>query len=145
MVAKRMHGKAIDFIEDLHCIHKLTHDHLIASIAKYKLMADRHCCLVEFEIGDKVWVVLTKDRFPLHEFNKLKAWKIGPLEMLQKVNPNAYRLRLPDGLRTSNIFNVKHLVPFIDDSYESNSRTNLSQPEENDGVYKNCVSSETQF
>ena len=78
----RMHCKAIDFIEDLQRIHKLTHDHLVGSVAKYKLMADRHRRHVEFAIGDKVWVVLTKDRFPLHEYNKLKARKIGPLEML---------------------------------------------------------------
>ena len=140
-----MHDKAIDFIVDLQRIHKLTHDHLVASAAKYKLMADRHRCHVEFAIEDKVWAVLTKNRFPFHECNKLKAQKIGPLEVLQKINPNAYRLRLPNGLRTSNVFNIKHLVPFIDDSHKSDSRTNLSQIGENDGVYKNCVSSETQF
>ena len=141
----RMHGKAIDFIEELQRIHKLTHDHLVASAAKYKLMADRHRRHVEFAIGDKVWADLTKDRFPLHEYNKLKARKIGHLEVFQKINPNTYRLRLPDGLRTSDVFDVKHLVPFIDDSYESDSRTNLSQPGENDGAYKNCVSSATKF
>ena len=69
----RNHDKVIDFIEDLQCIHKLTHDHLVASAAKYKLMADRYRRHVKFAIGDKVWAVLTKDRFPLHEYNKLKA------------------------------------------------------------------------
>ena len=62
----RMHGKAIDFIEDLQRIHKLTHDHLVALVSKYKLMVDCHHRHVEFAIGDKVWAVLTKDRFPLH-------------------------------------------------------------------------------
>ena len=85
---------------------------------------------------------MTKDRFPLHEY-KLKAQKIGPLEVLQKINSNAYCFRLPDGLHTSDVFNVKHLVPFIDDSYKLDSRMNLSQPGENNGTYKNCVSSET--
>ena len=77
-----MHDKAIDFIEDLQHIHKLTHDHLVASAAKYKLIAYRHH--------------LPSSPCPVHEYNKLKDRKIGPLEVLQKINPNAYRLRLPD-------------------------------------------------
>lgn len=94
----RIHGKAADFVGDLQRIHKITYDHLVASTAKYKTAADRHRRHVKFNVGDKVWAVLTTDRFPLHEYNKLKARKIGPCEVLQKINPKAYRLRLPDGL-----------------------------------------------
>jgi len=54
--------------------------------------------------------------------------------VLQKINPNAYRLQLPDGLPTFDVFNVKHLVPFVDDSNEAYSRANLSRPGENDGA-----------
>ena len=50
----RMHKKTIDFIEDLQHIHKLTHDYLVASATKYKLIADCHRRHVEFAIGDKV-------------------------------------------------------------------------------------------
>lgn len=75
---------------------------------------------------------MTKDRFPPHEYNKLKARKIGPLEVLQKINPNAYKLQLPDGIRTSDVFNVKHLVPFLEDSVGSDSGANLFPPGEND-------------
>ena len=39
--------------------------------------------------------VLTKERFSAHEYNKLKARKIGPLEVLEKINVNAYCLALP--------------------------------------------------
>lgn len=74
----RIHGKAADFVGDLQRIHKLTYDQLVASTAKYKTAAVRHCRHVEFNVRDKVWAVLTKDRFPLHEYNKLKARKIGP-------------------------------------------------------------------
>lgn len=76
-----LHDRADDFIEDLHCIYQLTHDHLVASATKYKIMVDRLHCHVEFEVGDKVCVVLTKDHFPLHKHNKLKARKVGPLEV----------------------------------------------------------------
>lgn len=128
----RLHGRAVDFVDDLQRIHKLTYDHLVASSIKYKISADRHRRHVEFEVGDKVWAVLTKDRFPPHEYNKLKARKIGPVEVLQKINPNAYKLQLPDGIRTSDVFNVKHLVPFFEDSTGSDSRANSSPLGEDD-------------
>ena len=34
------------------------------------------------------------------EYNKLSAKKIGPLEVLEKINPNAYRVKLPSHLCT---------------------------------------------
>ena len=46
-------------------------------------------------MGHYVWVVLTKDRFPVGEYNKLSAKKIGPVEIVEKINSNAYRLKLP--------------------------------------------------
>ncbi|KAI9160080.1 hypothetical protein LWI28_003709 [Acer negundo] len=82
--------------------------------------------------------VLTKDRFAIGEYNKLAAKKIGPLEIVEKINPNAYRLKLPSHIRTHNVFNVKHLIPFHGDSSDDdtaiNSRTNFLQPGENDAV-----------
>jgi hypothetical protein len=81
-----------------------------------------------------VWAILTKDRFPMGEYNKLAARKMGPVEIIAKINPNAYRLKLPSHIKTSNVFNVKHLVPFIEDSLEedANSRTNFLQLGEDD-------------
>ena len=81
-----------------------------------------------------MWAILTKDRFPVGEYNKLAAHKVGPIEIIKKINPNAYRLKLPSYIKTFDVFNVKHLVPFIDDSsYEdANSRTNSLQLREDD-------------
>ena len=80
-----------------------------------------------------MWAVLTKDRFPIGEYTKLSAKKIGPIEVLEKINPNAYRLKLPSHVRTSDVFNVKHLVPFTEDSSDdADSRANPVQPGEND-------------
>nr|GFD56053.1 putative reverse transcriptase domain-containing protein [Tanacetum cinerariifolium] len=77
--------------------------------------------------------------FPAHEYNKLAAKKIGPVEIVEKINPNAYRLRLPSHVRTHDVFNVKHLVPFMGDSSEEddevpNSRSNLLYPGGSDAV-----------
>ena len=50
----RLSSKAIDFITDLRRIHKLTDDHLVASVVKYKITTDCHPHHVELEVGDKV-------------------------------------------------------------------------------------------
>jgi hypothetical protein len=41
---------------------------------------------------------------------------------------------LPSHIKTSDVFNIKHLVPFIDDSSkeDANSRANSLQPREDD-------------
>ena len=100
------------------------------SNAKYKEQADRHRRRLVFEVGDLVWAVLTRDRFPAGDYNKLKERKIGPCEVLQKINDNAYRLRLPSHLRTSDVFNVKHLSPYVEefDDEAMNSRASSFQP-----------------
>ncbi|GJS66622.1 reverse transcriptase domain-containing protein [Tanacetum coccineum] len=73
---------------------------------------------VDFEVVDFVWAVLTKDHFPVGEYNKLSAKKIDPLEIVEKINSNAYRLKLPSHIRYSDVFNVKHLLPYHGPSVE---------------------------
>nr|GEX13467.1 putative reverse transcriptase domain-containing protein [Tanacetum cinerariifolium] len=103
---------------------------------EYKQDEDQKRRQVDFEVGDFVWVVLTKDRFPVGEYNKLSAKNIDPLEIVEKINSNAYRLKLPSHIRCTDVFNVKHLLPYYSDSSDDdlvkNSRTNFVYPEEND-------------
>ncbi|KAF7136466.1 hypothetical protein RHSIM_Rhsim08G0109300 [Rhododendron simsii] len=105
---KRIHGKAKDFVQQLQRIHKETEHHLHDSTAKYKHEADRKRRFVEFDVGDFVYAVLTKDRYSAHDYNKLVARKIGPVEVIEKINPNAYHLKLPSHIRIADVFNVKH-------------------------------------
>ncbi|KAL6586442.1 hypothetical protein OROMI_001430 [Orobanche minor] len=114
----RAYTRVVDMIEALRNTHRATHDQLVAANAAYKAVADQRHRAVEFEPGDFVWAVLTKDRYPVHECNKLAAGKISPLEELAKINLNAYHLRLPSHLRTSDVFNVKHLIPYSGDNDE---------------------------
>ena len=88
-----------------------------------------------------MWAVLTKYRFSVGEYNKLSAKKIGPVEIVGKINFNAYRLLLPSHIRTADVFNVKHLVPFIEDSSnDSDSRPNSVHPGENDvGIEEQAI------
>jgi hypothetical protein len=99
-------------------IHKIVQQRIQESNAKYKAAADQHRHQVVLEEGDLVWAILTKDRFPAGEYNKLSQRKIGPCKVIKKINHNAYKLELPSHLRTSDVFNVKHLVPYHEELSE---------------------------
>lgn len=43
-----LHGKALDILKGLQCIHKLTHDHLVVIITKYKQVVDQHRQPIKF-------------------------------------------------------------------------------------------------
>ncbi|KAL5861937.1 hypothetical protein ACOSQ4_003233 [Xanthoceras sorbifolium] len=134
----RVHGKAEDFVHSLQEVYKQVQENLSHSAERYKLAADKKRRHLEFDVGDFVWAVLTKEKFAVGEYNKLAARKIGPLEILEKINPNAYRLKLPTHIRTHDMFNIKHLIPFHGDSSNDetvgNSRSNFLQPGENDAA-----------
>ncbi|KAI8000229.1 F-box/FBD/LRR-repeat protein [Camellia lanceoleosa] len=115
-------------IEDL--ISNLPKDH----ICRYETNKES---LVEFEINDFVWAILTEDRFPTSEYNKLAIQKIGPLEVVEKINSNAYRLKLPSHIPISDVFNIKHLIRYHEDSYDEepmNSRENSLHPRDDDAI-----------
>ena len=59
----RVHGKAEEFVEGLQEDHRLVYENLVQATAKYKSNANKKHRHVEFEMGDFVWAVLTKDRF----------------------------------------------------------------------------------
>ena len=40
---------------------------------------------------------------------KLRQWWIGPFEVVQKINPNVYRLRMSDRYPGLPVFNIEHL------------------------------------
>ncbi|KAH9725143.1 Endonuclease [Citrus sinensis] len=134
----RKSGKVEDFIEQLQKIHETTQESLKQTTEGYKIMADKKRRALKFQVGDFVWAVLTKDRFLVGEYNKLSARKIGPLEIIEKINPNAYRLKLPSHIRTADVFNVKHLIPYRGDhdgdvvADNPNSRANSLHPGGND-------------
>ncbi|GJY47091.1 putative nucleotidyltransferase, ribonuclease H [Tanacetum coccineum] len=102
--------KVQDFVEQLREVHKAVRDNLVRANSKYEQDADQKRRHVDFEAGDFVWAVLTKDRLPVGEYNKLSAKKIGPLEI--------------------------HLLPYHGDSFDDdlvvNSRVNFIYPGGND-------------
>ncbi|KAM1430124.1 hypothetical protein ACFX2I_046228 [Malus domestica] len=97
--AKRISGKAKSFVDNVQQVHSMMHKHFQETSHKYKAHADSKRQMVEFDVGDFVWAILTNDHFSAGEYNKLSARKIGPYEILEKINPNAYCLKLPSHIR----------------------------------------------
>lgn len=87
---KQVSAKVEDLIAQIQEIHKATVQHLQDSTAKYKLNVDKMRRAMEFNVDDFVWAVLTEERFHVGEYNKLATRKTGPLEIFEKINPNAY-------------------------------------------------------
>nr|GEX17294.1 hypothetical protein [Tanacetum cinerariifolium] len=66
-VSRFVPNKVQDFVEGLHDVHKVIRDNLVRANLKYKQDADQKRRHVDFEVGDFVWDVLTKDHFPIGE------------------------------------------------------------------------------
>ena len=61
-----------------------------------------------FMVGD--FVYLKRNR----PSGKLDYKRIGPYEVIECINKNAFRLRLPKGSRQHSVFNVSKLTPFVE-------------------------------
>lgn len=74
------------------------------------------------------------------ENNKLSAQKIGPLEIIENINPYAYCLKLPSHIHTTNVSNIKHLIPYSEEnSFDEDvviSRSKYLAPKEDDTACK---------
>lgn len=122
----RLHVDATTFVDTLADVHRTAIENLGASASKYKTAADAHRRRLVFQVGDLVWAYLTRDHMPAHAYNKLKSRKIGPLEVLDRINDNAYCLKLPADINTSDVFNVKYLSHFLPATPTLDSGWNLS-------------------
>lgn len=69
-------------VDYLHDIHKQVKQTIDNNNATYKAMADTHRKRVVYEVGNLVWVVFTRDKFLVDEYNKLKKRKICSCEVL---------------------------------------------------------------
>ena len=85
----RVHGKVEEFVKGLQEVHKRIYENLVHATAKYKSSAKEKYLHVEFEVGNFVWVVLTKDWFSVGDYNKLFDKKIGPIEIIENISPNS--------------------------------------------------------
>jgi hypothetical protein len=75
---------------------------------------DKGCCAPMLKVGDEVLInphSLEPVDIKGHS-HKLIQHKIGPFEIMEVINPSAYRLRLPDTYPMHNVVNIQHLAKY---------------------------------
>ncbi|GJX79502.1 putative nucleotidyltransferase, ribonuclease H [Tanacetum coccineum] len=103
---------AENFAEKIEAIQADVRLKLEAFNAKYKEDRGKLRKTKIYAEGDLVMIHLRKERFPVGTYNKLKKKKIGPCQILKRINDNAYVIDLPEDIAISNTFNVSDLVDY---------------------------------
>jgi hypothetical protein len=113
--------RAENFIEQIQSIHQMVQEQLEKSQSKYKTRHDKHRVDHSFQVGDEVWLYISKERLK-GEGKKLKPNRYGPFKILDKIGNNAFRLDLPPYMQMYAVVNVENLKlyepPLIDDQGE---------------------------
>ena len=87
-------------------VHAEVSQQLESSAAKYK------------ETANKDMIHRRKKRLPIGSYSKLNQMKIGPFQILKKINGNAYVVDLSADMGISSAFNVQDLFEFHFNSIE---------------------------
>lgn len=82
--------KATKFIEQIQEIHQAVQEQLERRQAKYKARHGKHRVVHSFQVGDQVWLYISKERLQ-GEGKKLKPTRYGPSKILDKIGENAFR------------------------------------------------------
>lgn len=82
-------NKLVTFIQRIQQIHEVMQDQLEKSQAKYKMHHDRHQDDHHFQVGDQVWLCISKDRLK-SEGKKLKPIRYVPFKIVEKIGNNAF-------------------------------------------------------
>ena len=100
--------RALKVIQKVQEIHQAVEAQLEQSQAKYKARHDKHRIDHQFQVGDRVWLHISKERIQ-GEGMKLKPIRYGPFEILEKIGTNAFRLNLPPYMQIYSVVNVENL------------------------------------
>ncbi|CAA7017810.1 unnamed protein product [Microthlaspi erraticum] len=89
--------------ETVRKIHEQARRNIEAKTKQYAQQANKGRKEVIFEVGDKVWIHLRKERFPAERKSKLMPRIDGPFEITRRINNNSYQIDLQDepDLRTN--------------------------------------------
>lgn len=105
--------EAANRIEQLLIDQDILKRELATSLARQKVAADRFRLLPPpFALGDKVWLV-RKHIKTNRPSDKLDYKKLGPYEIIDQINPVAFRLRLPQHFLIHPVFHVSLLEKYI--------------------------------
>ena len=103
-------------LEENKKVMQVLQDNLSIAQNHIKQQADQHRTEREFEIVDWVFVRLQPyKQLPLRqqEKNKLSPKFFGPYQIIRKISPVAYELKLPDKSRIHNVFHVSNLKKLL--------------------------------
>ena len=85
--------KALRFIQRIQAVQEAVQEQLEKSWVKYKARHDKHRVDHQFQVGDRFWLHITKERMK-GEGKKLKPIWYGPFEILEKIGTNDFHLNL---------------------------------------------------
>uniref|UniRef100_A0A670KDA0 Gypsy retrotransposon integrase-like protein 1 n=1 Tax=Podarcis muralis TaxID=64176 RepID=A0A670KDA0_PODMU len=103
---------AEQFVEEMEALHQQLKMNLERAKEIYKRQADKHCREGDaIRVGDRVW--LSTQGLPLKGgCKKLQPRWLGPFEVMQQVNPVAFKLKLPDSMKIHPVFHRSLLTPY---------------------------------
>ncbi len=98
-----------DRAEQIKALHKQVKKQIEKKNVAYAQSMNKRRKQVHFKAYDLVWIYLWKERFPSKRKSKLMPWVERPFRVKEKVNDNAYKIKLPDDYSVSATFNVRDL------------------------------------
>jgi hypothetical protein len=104
--------KATRFIERIQHIHQQVQDILQKSNDKYKQCHDQHRVPHKFQMGDKVWLHLKKERLT-GPHRKLRPLHYRSYTITKAVGDNSFELDIPPFLGLHPVFNMDLLLPYF--------------------------------
>jgi hypothetical protein len=104
--------KATRFIEQIQHIHQQVQDILQKSNDKYKQCHDQHRVPHKFQVGDKVWLHLQKERLT-GPHQKLHPLHYGSYTITKAMGDNYFELNIPPFLGLHPVFNMDLLRPYF--------------------------------
>jgi hypothetical protein len=113
-------------------MHETTKLNIEKMNEKYRITGSKGWKEVKLELGDLVWLHLSKERFPDLRKSKLMSRADGTFKILEKIKDNAYKLELPIEFGVSPTFNISDLRPYLGEEDEVPSRTTSIQEGEDD-------------
>ncbi|GKV44250.1 hypothetical protein SLEP1_g51447 [Rubroshorea leprosula] len=109
------HADAEQRAKEIKKLHEEVHEKLQRQTIRYKAYHDKHRKKVVYKEGDWVWIHLRKERFPNQPNVKLSPRADGHFQIVEKINDNAYKIKLPGDYGVSATFNVADLSPYYED------------------------------
>lgn len=96
-----------DFADHQHQVIRVVQERMFEAQQQQMNQVDPHRGYVIFQKGDLV--LLHRDILGGGEQDKFNFRYIGPYEVIEKVNDNSYKIKLPPGSRMHDTINVRHL------------------------------------